>query len=66
MVNMVTFLYNDNYGHSCTKMIAIRLKDGNSIKTTEGWNEMMETIENKDKSVNSETICILNITSLEE
>ena len=59
MINIVTF--------SCStaiKMNAIRLKSGNPIKTVEDWNEMMKLLENEN--VDSNSICVLNITPLEE
>ncbi len=59
MINMVTFACS-----TAIKMNAIRLKTGNPIKTVEDWNEMMKLLENEN--VDSNSICVLNITPLEE
>ena len=65
MINIVTFTCSiAHIGAKQIKMNAIKLKSGNPIKTVEDWNEMMKLLENEN--VDSNSICILNITSLEE
>ncbi len=67
MINMVTFTSSiASIGAKQIKMNAIKLKSGNPIKTVEDWNEMMILLENENKNVDSKSICVLNITPLEE
>ena len=65
MINIVTFTCSiAHIGAKQIKMNAIKLKSGNPIKTVEDWNEMMKLLENEN--VDSNSICVLNITPLEE
>ena len=67
MINMVTFTCSlARINTKQIKMNAIKLKSGNPIKTVEDWNEMMKLLENENKNADSNSICVLNITPLEE
>ena len=67
MINMVTFTCSiARINAKQIKMNAIKLKSGNPIKTVEDWNEMMKLLENENKHADSNSICVLNITPLEE
>lgn len=67
MINMVTFTCSiAHIGAKQIKMNAIKLKSGNPIKTIEDWNEMMKLLENENQHADSNSICVLNITPLEE
>ena len=67
MINMVTFACSTvRIGATHVKMNAIKLKSRNPIKTVEDWNEMMKLLENENESIDFHSICILNITPLEE